>query len=278
MSEQELAALEGAADDVVVSDTSEALEATENTEGQVEDQPAEVVETEEQKSKSKLRRERREAADRRDREEAQKALEKERESTARLERIKAAAKAVVEPKESDFPDPLEYVAAKSAWQNTQMSARYNESEITGEIEAEKRARQIAAERRMNERVKDFQDGIPEAKTRYADFDAVMNVARNGEIVGQAISEMILESDIPHDLAYHLGKNPEQARALSNMNPVQAAREIGRIEARLSLPKAKTQSTAPDPINPVRGNARTPKNPDGMSPQEYRAWREAGNSF
>lgn len=274
MSEQELAALQGAAEDVAVSDQSETLEATENTEGQG-DQPAPVEETEEQKTKSKARRDRRDAADRRARDEVQQSEHRARDAESRLAKLKAYYGAVVEPKEDDYKDAFEYVAAKAAWQSTQASTRYQEHEISGEIEAHKQARQMADQMRMDERATDFRESLPDARARYADFDAVLAVAQRGDVVSHQLSQMILESDSPHDLAYALGRDPDKARALSQMSPTQAARELGRMEARLSLPRAKTQSTAPDPITPIRGSARPIIDPSKMSNEEYRAKRKSG---
>lgn len=278
MTEQELAAPSEAADEAAVSAVTEASEATENTQGQVEDQPAEGDESPEEKSKSKARRERREAADRRDREEREAESRRLREAETRLERIKAATKAVAEPVEADFADYVEYVAAKGAWKQAQLSARFTENEVKAEIDTVKLAQQQAEQLRTQERVKEFTEAIPEARARYADFDQVIAVAQRADVVSSALSMMILESDAPHDVAYHLGKNPELARTLSAMNPVAAARELGRIEARLSAPRPKTTTEAPAPISPVRGTAKGSRDPSKMSYSEFKAYREAGGKL
>ena len=192
-----------------------------------------------------------------------------------MARIRAAAKAVAAPKESDFTDPLDYVAASAAYRQAQVAAQMQEVEIGGEVDALKQAQKLAEQMRQKERLAEFAETIPEARARYADFDAALQVAQRSDVVSPALAEMILESERPHDLAYHLGKNPELARALSQMNPVQAARKLGSIEASLSLPRAKTQSSAPEPVNPVRGGASPVANPDKMSVSEWAAKRAAG---
>ena len=63
-----------------------------------------------------------------------------------------------------------------------------------------------------------------------------------------------------------------------MNPVEAARAIGRIEASIALPKPRTETKAPDPINPVRGSAAASRNPDNMSYVEWVKWRENGGKI
>jgi hypothetical protein len=58
--------------------------------------------------------------------------------------------------------------------------------------------------------------------------------------------------------------------------VEAARELGRIEARLSLPKPRTQTDAPEPITPVRGKASASLVADNLSMERYIAERKSGN--
>lgn len=275
MTEQELAAPSEAADEAAVSAVTEASEATENTEGQVDDQPAEGEESPEEKSKSKARRERREAALRSAREEAEEATRKMREAEDRLERLKTAATGKKEPVESDFDDPLVYASARALWLSKQEDRADEVARAQFEIDAAKNAREQAERSRLAAMAKEFTESIPDARARYADFDQVIAVAQRGDVVSPALSMMVLESESPHDLAYHLGKNPELARSLSAMNPVAAARELGRIESRLSAPRPKPTTTAPEPITPVRGTASATKNPDKMSPQEWAALRATG---
>jgi hypothetical protein len=281
MTEQDLAAPSVAADDTPVSAVTEASEATENTEGQVESQPAEDGsdhETPEEKTKSAQRRERREAANRRALEEAEKAKRELAEVQTRLEMVSKAAAAFPKPLESDFADPLDYVAANAAWQSQQMAAQFQATQIKAEADARQQAQQLAAEAAKAARAREFKDAIPDARAVYADFDAALEIAGKREFVSDALVDIVLDSDRPHDLTYWLGKNPEQAKALSSMNPVQAARMIGQIEASLSRPKPKTQSNAPPPISPVNPTGTARKDAASMSGAEYRAWRMAGGKI
>ena len=271
MTEQELAAPSEAADEAAVSAVSEASEATENTEGQVETQPAEGEESPEEKSKSKARRERREAADRRAREEADAASAKLREAEDRLKRIEAATTGKKEPREADYEDPLVYASARALWLARQEDRADEAAQVRSEIDVAKQAREQAEQMRLEDRAREFVDQRTEARARYADYDQVSERA----FIPREFAPMILECDSPHDVVYYLGKNPDEGRRLSAMNPVAAARELGKIEARLSAPRPKTTTSAPDPISPVRGTASGTKNPERMSPAEWRAAREAG---
>jgi hypothetical protein len=121
----------------------------------------------------------------------------------------------------------------------------------------------------------FLDTVAEKRSVYADLDQALAVAKDSRVVSFELAEMILEAESPVDVAYHLGKNPDLARALSQMPPQRAAYELGRLEAKLNTPKPKITSSAPDPISPVRPSGVAGKNPANMNAAEYRTWRESG---
>jgi len=269
MSEQDLAAL-GAADEVVV-----ATPVAEET-GQVETQPAEAEAPETpEMSDSRKRRERRQAQFARLETEAKEAREAKSALETRLSRIESAAKSVVAPKETDFADPIEYAAAKGAWSYAQMDAQRERAALSGDIEDRDRAIAKAQEDHRRARVEAITEEMPVVRQRYADFDEKLAVATRPDVVSPALADLVLESDVAPDLTYHLGANPDLARRLSSMNPVAAARELGRIEASLSTPKPKLQSSAPAPITPVNGTGSPSKSIDTMTMDEYRAARASG---
>ncbi len=113
--------------------------------------------------------------------------------------------------------------------------------------------------------------VAEAKTRYVDFDQVANFSP----ISDKVAELVATSDMGADVAYYLGQNHAKAREISAMPLVEAARELGRIEARLSLPQPKTQTNAPSPISPVRGSASVARDPERMSMEDYIAARRTG---
>ena len=52
-------------------------------------------------------------------------------------------------------------------------------------------------------------------------------------------------------SYYLGSNPKDAERISRMSPLAQAKEIGKIEAKLSSnPPVKKTTSAPAPISPV----------------------------
>lgn len=190
-------------------------------------------------------------------------LEREAEDAkARIERIKRAAGGE-EPKESDFNDVLEYSAAKGAWLSSQNAREYDVQSATEDV-------QRLEEQRQREIMEDFTEQCLEARTRYKDFDSV--VYRQDLAMTPDMVEIISQSDLGADIAYHLGSNPHIASQIARLPAVKAARQLGIIEAKLSIPQPRRQSSAPAPIAPVKSSASGPKDPEKMSMAEYRKWR------
>jgi hypothetical protein len=118
----------------------------------------------------------------------------------------------------------------------------------------------------------------EALDKYDDFE---QVAYNPKLsITTVMAQSIQASDVGPEVAYYLGANPKEADRIARLDPVLQAKEIGRIEAKLSSdPPVKRTSSAPAPIRPV--TARTSGNPsyDTTDPRSTKAmttseWIEA----
>lgn len=72
----------------------------------------------------------------------------------------------------------------------------------------------------------------------------------------AMAEAIMASEDGPAVAYYLGKNPGIAFSLSQLPPIQAAREIGRIEGKLAAERSavqkKTVTKTPEPPGKLDG--------------------------
>ncbi len=274
---------EAAGPEAVAPDTGEDIT---HTEGQTEGQAAEGAEedtgpAEEKKSAAKERREREKAAlDRKiskleaeKRENERKAQELE----YRHQRILQAGQQEAPPSERDYPDPLEYVAAKAVWA-AQQKAIERDAKETSEASAEMRRRAGELERMRQEAVRaGWHAQVNSAKERYADFEQVAFQAP----ISDELADLIAVSDLGADLAYHLGTDHKTAVKLSEiakLNPVEAARALGRLEATLAAPQPRRTPTAPPPITPVRGRAAPAQSVDSMSPEEFAKWRASGGTF
>jgi hypothetical protein len=251
------------------------------TEGQTEGQVAEgaedaAPEEEAKKTAAKERRERDKAFKDRLAAERDAALEEVRKAEDRRARILGVGKADKPPAESDYIDPLEYVAAKAVWAAQQKAIERDAGEAGAAAEEARRKAEDIKRQEDAAIAQSWRDRVAEAKTRYADFEAV---AMSGDVpIPQSVARLVATSDVGPDVAYYLGQNKALAAQIANLNPVEQARAIGRIEATISAPHPRQTTTAPPPINPVRGKAAPGKSPEEMSPDEYAKWRSGGGTF
>lgn len=98
--------------------------------------------------------------------------------------------------------------------------------------------------------------VSDFERRQSEFAAstpeyVEKVLQNPELpISQAMAEVIRESDVGPQVALWLANNPDKASEIARLPPTQAAREIGRIEARVetakSVPKPVVSQAPPPP--------------------------------
>lgn len=110
------------------------------------------------------------------------------------------------------------------------------------------------------------------REKYPDYDTV---ARSPNVqITTSMAEVIYDSEAGPEIAYHLGKNPAEAARIAALPVVRQAAELGRLEARITAPKALPKQP-PAPVTPVSAIAAGgSKDPNTMSMAEYIAWREA----
>ena len=171
------------------------------------------------------------------------------------------------PAERDFADYLEYERALRKYDQRAVVAEERIKDRVGQFTAREQAR-------IRELVEDYEDGQIKARKVIPDYDTVLQAAKNVPVAPH-IEGLILESDKSALIAYHLAKNPEKVDRLNAMAPVSAAREIGRLEARLSLPSQNKATSAPKPISAVKGGASPTPKVTEMSMEEYAAMRSKG---
>lgn len=183
---------------------------------------------------------------------------------------KAASNAGDPPKEEDFGgDYLKYQAALSAYETAQAVRK----EFEGR---DKQAREERLRERQREAAEEFIERAEEFKARVTDFDQAVErfVKAGGKFEPHVVEELQLSEQGPA-LVYQLASNPQLAAELNAMSPRDAARAIGRLEAKVSLPNPKKQTSAPKPIVPPSGGATPPKDPSNMTMDEYVKWRANG---
>lgn len=212
----------------------------------------------------------------------------ERETAYWRQRAEAAEKPPEPPKAKPTPEQFDdygaYVEAISDWKA--------EEKIKTTLEARDAAaaeKQTAATRATN-----WSERETQTRTAVADYDEVMRAADTP--IAQHVIDQLLESEEGPRIAYHLAKHPEIAAKLNTLTPIQAAREIGRLEARVAVPvdsaaaadetppdaastpapatKPPKTTSAPPPAKPVASGRATTVPLEKMSMDEYVATRKA----
>jgi hypothetical protein len=246
-------------------------------EGQVEAQTAEGDDPPPEDNKpsaAKARRERQKAHFSRLETERAAAEQRARDAEDRVARLQATAQRIARPTDAEFPDPIDFAAAQAVWRMSQAQSEQMAEQIGSEVqEARSQAEQIEAQRKQAVNVA-WRESVEEAKSRYADFEAVAYHAP----ISDGVAAMIAESDVGPDVAYYLGKNPAIAKQISEAHPLEAARALGRIEATVTQSRAKPATSAPPPITPIKGGSVATKDPAKMSFAEFKAYREKGGKL
>lgn len=150
------------------------------------------------------------------------------------------------PKEADYPDFFAFERAQIAYE---VKKGFAETEVKRRAETQ-RAQSIAGERQM---VEDFLEREAETAKSITDYAQAMAAAGNMP-ASDAVTRLVLESDKGPLLKYHFAKNPSELQRLNAMDPLSAARAVGRLEQSLSLPTANRTSKAPPPSAPLKGGA------------------------
>lgn len=170
------------------------------------------------------------------------------------------------PQRGDFDSYEEFVRADARWEAKEVVRQEREQERR-EREAERqrgeqvRTKQEVAEAiqrsaaKVREQVKDFDDVISEL-----DFEAP-----------PAMERAIAKCDNPAAILYVLGKQPNQARLIANMDPIDQVRAIAQIEHALRSASSQV-SKAPPPGKPA-GSKGAGSNEPPEDPEAYFRWAE-----
>lgn len=178
------------------------------------------------------------------------------------------------PKPDEYPTYDDYIEALTEYKADQLIARrLKERDENARIEAQRRE----AYAQQDVKLKAWTEREKQVLTTLPDYQEVMQAAENIDIPHHLV-QIIFESDIGPQVAYHLAKNPELTGEISALDPLSAARAIGRLERQLQSetpPPPNPVPSAPPPLPKLRGatGVRVEKHPDDMTQAEFNAWRE-----
>lgn len=91
---------------------------------------------------------------------------------------------------------------------------------------------------------------------------------------QAMFDVLAVSEQPAAIADHLGRNPAESARIAALTPAQQGVELAKLEARLATQQPRLTNATPPPPT-VGGRAVASVDPAGMSFEQYKAAREAG---
>lgn len=156
------------------------------------------------------------------------------------------------PAEKPTPDKFatteEYVEALAGWKAEEILSKKV-------AETQKQGQEQAQRAQHEEVLATFREREDKAREVHDDFDAVAYNPRL--VITDAMAATIQQSEVGPELAYYLGKNPQEAERIAKLSPFLQAKELGRLEAKLPTAEpAKQTSSAPEPINPVSAKKGT----------------------
>ena len=160
--------------------------------------------------------------------------------------------------------------------------QFNSPDEYAEVLAERKAEELLARREQarmqSEIIESYHDKEEDARNKYDDFE---QVAYNPKLpITNEMAQTIQSSDVGPDMAYYLGSNPKEAERISRLSPLQQAKELGKIEAKLAdNPVVKKTSSAPAPIAPITARSTGSSATDTTDPRAIKSmttseWIEA----
>ena len=160
--------------------------------------------------------------------------------------------------------------------------QFNSPEEYADLLAERKAEELLARREQaraqSEIIESYHDKEEEARNKYDDFE---QVAYNPKLpITNEMAQTIQASEVGPDMAYYLGSNPKEADRISRLSPLQQAKELGKIEAKLAdNPVVKKTSSAPAPIAPITARSTGSPATDTTDPRSIKSmstseWIEA----
>lgn len=190
----------------------------------------------------------------------------------KVERLEREREILLQQLAGNRPAPAAAPAPEKPKDAAEQAREYIRAEARAMYEEEK-----AREQQARDQV-ELQKRMSEAKARYDDFDDVLEGVAHIP-VPKHIEDAILTSPAAPDIMYLLAKNPAELARIARLPPLQAARELGRLEAKASstpTPKAQPKPAARPPAPPtnVRGKAASTGEPsESLSMSDYkRAFR------
>ena len=199
---------------------------------------------------------------------------------------KEASEGDNEPETSGTPTPengkpdQDKFETYEAYAEALMDWKVDQRMMTQESEHRVRIEQEQAQKAHEDSVATLHERIDTFREANPDFDAVVEKGKDLPMT-RPMQDSVINSDLGPALMYHLSQNPEECDRISQLHPMAAIKEMGKLEARLedaspTGPSSSTHSVtkAPKPIKPVGGGATASTTRlDDLPYQEFKRQRE-----
>ena len=147
------------------------------------------------------------------------------------------------PKASDFATHDEYLESLVDWKADQKIAAINS-----------KRQQDEAKNQVQTKFQTHNARVESFKETHEDFDETMENV-NTIPMSLAVQESILDSDHGPEMMYALASDPKEFKRICSLPPLQAAREMGKLETKFIKPTSASSdpktTRAPKPVTPVR---------------------------
>jgi hypothetical protein len=142
-------------------------------------------------------------------------------------------------------------------------------------ESATKATEADNKKKVGDNRRDYGAGYEGAVERLDNFDAVAGDLDRMRLK-PSFTNQVMASGKPHDIVYHLGKNPDEARRIASLSDLEQAREIGKLEAKFDVgpPTQKTTTNAASPGKDFSGGGTSTGGSGKETAAEYMARRNA----
>jgi hypothetical protein len=175
----------------------------------------------------------------------------------------AAAAAQEAPKPENFEDHDDYLVQKALYESDKRQASRQ-----AELDA------VAEQQKHEEAWAGYVEYAEVAREKHEDFDEVTSPKTLP--ISDAMLVCVVEAEAAGpEVLYWLGKNPREAKRISQLPPHKQSMEIGRVLERLTAPKPQRSSQAPSPVRRLKGGDVPRKSVEKMTQAQYEAGRAKG---
>ena len=165
------------------------------------------------------------------------------------------------PKPADFQD----------WESYNRALVKHEARIEAQQLFDSYRQQSEAQQQQQFATQRAAQILPKVQAAQAKYDDFAEVATSFN-APRPMQEAMMESEIPGELYYYYGQNPQELDRVSRLSPVQQVKEIAKLETKLTAAPSPTR--VPAPIKPDSGGTRVTKKLSEMTQDEFDKARAA----